>query len=114
MRSAQRGKRTSAVEIGNISKHGFWLLVGDREMFLPFTKFPWFREVPIGKLLNVVLLHPQHLYWPDLDIDLAVQSIEQPEKYPLVSRWRPKTPLQPTGVARRRSKGERARSRARS
>jgi hypothetical protein len=24
--------------------------------------------------------------WPDLDIDLAVESIRQPEKFPLVSR----------------------------
>jgi hypothetical protein len=27
-----------------------------------------------------------HLYWPDLDIDLAVESIRHPEKFPLVSR----------------------------
>src|SRR3546814_7518272 len=29
---------------------------------------------------------PQHLYWPDLDIDLAVDSIRHPERFPLVSR----------------------------
>jgi hypothetical protein len=25
---------------------------------------------------------PQHLYWPDLDVDLSVDSIEHPERYP--------------------------------
>jgi hypothetical protein len=29
---------------------------------------------------------PHHLYWPDLDVDLAVESIEHPERFPLVSR----------------------------
>ena len=39
----------------------------------------------MGKLLNVELPHPHHLYWPDLDVDLAVESIEHPERFPLVS-----------------------------
>jgi len=55
-------------------------------LFLPFDLFPWFKEAPIGKLLNVSLPHDGHVYWPDLDIDLAVESIEHPEQYPLVSR----------------------------
>jgi len=80
-----------AVEVGNVSKHGFWLLIGEREHFLPFAKFPWFRDVPIGHLLHVELPHPHHLYWPDIDVDLAVDSIEHPEAYPLISRDRPNT-----------------------
>ncbi len=79
MRSAQLGKHTSNVEVTNVSKHGFWLLLQDREVFLAFNQFPWFREAPIRKLLNVELPQPHHLYWPDLDIDLAVESIDHPE-----------------------------------
>jgi hypothetical protein len=45
--------------------------------------FPWFREATIREITNVQLPSPHHLYWPDLDIDLAVESIEHPEKYPL-------------------------------
>jgi len=88
MKSAKHGKRTSVVEVTNISKHGFWLVIGDRELFLPFENFPWFRDAPIRKVLNVELPAVHHLYWPDLDIDLAVESIEHPERYPLVSRGR--------------------------
>jgi hypothetical protein len=29
---------------------------------------------------------PHHLYWPQLDVDLALDSIEAPDRYPLVSR----------------------------
>jgi hypothetical protein len=96
MKSGQRGKRISEVEVTNVSKHGFWLLIHDREVFLPFEHFPWFQDVPIGQLLNVELPQPHHLYWPDLDIDLAVESIEYPERYPLISQSWPNNSLQRT------------------
>lgn len=73
------------VEVTNISAHGFWLLLDEREVFLPFKTFPWFRKATIAQLLNVRWPTPHHLYWPDLDIDLATESIDHPEKYPLVS-----------------------------
>jgi hypothetical protein len=86
MTSAALGKDISAVEVTNVSKHGFWLLFGDKEVFLPFGQFPWFRDASIGKLVNVQLASSHHLYWPDLDVDLAVESIFHPEQYPLVSQ----------------------------
>ena len=86
MRSADLGQDTLAVEITNVSKHGFWLLLGDEELFVPFSNFPWFRDVPIGKLTEVELPSPHRLYWPALDVDLAVDSIRHPEQFPLVSR----------------------------
>lgn len=86
MTSAALGASTSQVEVTNISQHGFWLLLGDEELFLPFSEFPWFRDVTVGKILHVELPSPNHLYWPDLDVDLAVDSIRHPERFPLVSR----------------------------
>ena len=107
MRSALRGRSTSDVEVTNVSKHGFWLLVGGRELFLPFEDFPWFEDVPIGQLLNVELLHPDHLYWPDLDVDLSVESTEHPDRFPLVSRARPNKRMQTTREPRRAQVGRR-------
>lgn len=95
MSSAAPGPSTSPVEVTNVSQHGFWLFVGEREVFVSFAEFPWFREAAIAALTNVELPSPHHLYWPDLDIDLAVESIEHPEKYPLVSRAQPNQALQP-------------------
>jgi hypothetical protein len=96
MKSALAGKNISEVEITNVSRHGFWLLINDRELFLPFEKFPWFLDVPIGHLLRVEQPHAMHLHWPDLDVDLAVESIEFPERFPLISRARPNKALQRT------------------
>jgi len=85
MKSGKLGKRTSAAEVSNVSKHGFWLLIANTERFVPFEHFPWFRSASIEQLLNVELASPRHLYWPDLDIDLAVESIDHPERFPLIS-----------------------------
>jgi hypothetical protein len=47
-------------------------------------------------LLNVELPSARHLYWPDLDVDIAVESIDHPERFPLVSKVRSNPPLQRT------------------
>lgn len=96
MKSAKLGRRTSQVEVTNVSKHGFWLLLAGRERFVAFEQFPWFRNAPIGHLVNVKLPSAHHLYWPDLDVDIAVESIDHPERFPLVSKVRSNPPLQRT------------------
>lgn len=80
------GNDTSGPEVTNVSRHGLWLLLEREELFLPFESFPWFRDAPIGKVLHVEQPSSHHLYWPDLDIDLSVDSIRHPERFPLVSR----------------------------
>ncbi len=86
MKSAALGLNTSPVEVTNISRHGFWLLLEDEELFLPFSDFPWFQDAAVGKILNVELPSSNHLYWPELDVDLAVESIRHPERFPLISQ----------------------------
>jgi Protein of unknown function (DUF2442) len=85
MKSETLGKDTSEAEVTNISKHGIWLLLGEKESFLSFEDFPWFKDATVSAIQNVQLLNSHHLYWPDLDVDLAVASIEHPESFPLVS-----------------------------
>ncbi|MHB8511317.1 MAG: DUF2442 domain-containing protein [Actinomycetota bacterium] len=82
-RSSMRGTNTSAAEVTNISRHGFWLLIDDRELFLPFNEFPWFKEASVASLTNLERPQRDHLYWPDLDVDLTVDSIDHPDRYPL-------------------------------
>jgi hypothetical protein len=102
MKSAAPGPSTFLAEVTNVSRHGFWLFIGERELFVPFNQFPWFREASVREITNVQLPSSHHLYWPDLDIDLAVESIEHPEKYPLVSQVQPERLHR--GAVRRSSK----------
>ena len=80
------GIATSAVEVTHISRQGFWLLLDDEELALPFSEFPWFKSATIEQLLNVERPTKNHLYWPVLDIDLSVDSIRDPERFPLVCK----------------------------
>jgi len=84
MKSEPRGTGTSELEVTNISPHGFWILVSEKEIFVSFKDFPWFKDAPVGAIVNVELPHPGHLYWPDLDVDLDFECIEHPERFPLV------------------------------
>ena len=86
MKSQKRGARTLEIEVTNISSHGFWLWLAGRELFVPFSEFPWFKEASVAKIVNVEWPSADHLYWPDLDVDLSVRSIEHPEEFPLMSR----------------------------
>lgn len=83
MKSEAVGQNISQVEVLNISQHGFWLWVQDKEYFLPFEQFPWFKDVKVSAILNVELPKPHHLFWPDLDVALELDSIQSPENYPL-------------------------------
>jgi len=103
MKSARHGRRTSAVEVSNVSPNGLWLLLDERELFLPFEQFPWFRKAPIDALLDVRRPQKHHLWWPVLDVDLAVESIEHPGRYPLVSRATPAV-VRERSVPRRRAR----------
>ncbi len=84
MRSQELGKNTSKVELQGLSPHGIWILVRGEEFFLDFKRFPWFRKATIEEISQVKLLNPDHLYWPQLDVDLELDSLINPEKYPLV------------------------------
>lgn len=53
MKSTKRGKRTSNLEVTNISLHGFWLLIGNVEYFVGFHENPWFRDATIRQILDV-------------------------------------------------------------
>lgn len=77
---------SASAEVTNVSKHGLWLLLDEREVFLPFQDFPWFEQAPIHAVMTVGRPHPGHPYWPELDVDLEVESVENFGDYPLV--WR--------------------------
>jgi len=86
MKSARLGSSISAAELSNVSAHGMWLLVDNRELYLPFDEFPWFRKASIGALAHIERPSERHLYWPDLEVDLTLEAIENPARYPLISK----------------------------
>ena len=83
MKLKELGKFSSKTEVTQVSVHGIWLLVKGVEYFLSYEEFPWFQNATIFQIQQVKLLHGFHLRWPDLDVDLHLESLIHPEKYPL-------------------------------
>ena len=80
------GNPTSVAEVTHVSKHGLWLLLDAEELLVPFEHFPWFKKATIEQLSDVQWPTLNHLYWPQLDIDLSVESIRDPAAFPLASK----------------------------
>ena len=86
MNSQLLGESISKTEVTNVSSHGVWLLAGNKELFMSYEDFPWFKDAPIGKILSVEETTPGHFYWPELDVDLGIETIEHPERFPLKAK----------------------------
>ena len=53
---------------------------------MSYDDFPWFKDVSVGKILNIEPPTPGHFYWPDLDVDLSQEIISHPERFPPKSK----------------------------
>ncbi len=84
MKSKKRGKSNSPIEI-NITQFGLWIYLHDQEFFLSYKDHPFFQDATISNIFNVELHHKTHLYWPNLDVDLSVEIIKNPHRFPLIA-----------------------------
>ena len=80
------GRNILEVEVTNISNHGLWVLTQNKELFLSYENFPWFKNKTIDNITKVESFGQGHLYWEDLDVDLSLEMIEHPERFPLQAR----------------------------
>ena len=76
------GTNISAVGITSMDSRGFRLYVNGKEHYLPFQVFPWFADATIRQISHVEQQGTDHFHWPDLDVDLTLDMIDNPEKYP--------------------------------
>jgi len=83
MKLLRNGKNILA-SVERITKFGIWILVNGKEYFLDYKSFPYFKGKPKKYISNVRLVHGFHLHWPDLDVDLEMNILENKEKYPLI------------------------------
>ena len=80
------GVPISEVEVSLVSNKGFWLLLKNEALFVPYQEFPWFKKATIEQVPHVEWPTLNHLYWPLLDIDLSVESIHDPKQFPLLAK----------------------------
>lgn len=72
------GSTTFAAEVTHVSKSSFWLYLDTEALLVPFEHFAWFKIAPTEQLSDIEWPKANHLYWPQLDADLSVESIRNP------------------------------------
>ncbi len=80
----KHGNATLGSEVTNISSIGFWVLVGDKEYFVPFADYPAFKKATVADIYAMTQLSPSQLHWENLDIDIEIDALETPENFPLI------------------------------
>jgi len=78
------GVGSSGCEVTNISLQSFWILVDDREYFVPFEDYPQFRDATVAQIHALQYTSASPIRWPDLDVDIELEALARPESYPLL------------------------------
>lgn len=73
-----------SAEVTNISPFGIWLLVDGKEYFLGYDEYPFFQKASIRSIAIVESDCMGNLHWPELDEDLEIDSLDNPDSYPLI------------------------------
>jgi hypothetical protein len=72
-------------QITSIEQDGFWLLTNEEEFFVPFERYPGFQKARIDQIF-LFEGDDEAFHWPELDIDIELEALRHPEKYPLIFR----------------------------
>ena len=86
MNSQTLGADTSVVEVTHIDARGLWLYVDGTEHYMCFDEFPWFVDATVRQISCVEQHGVDHIHWPELDVDLTLDMIDNPGEYPLKYR----------------------------
>lgn len=73
-------------EVTNISPFGIWILVNGEEFFMSYKEYPVFENAPIKAMAILEVDSIGNLHWPELDVDIEIDSLRNPESYPLIFR----------------------------
>lgn len=71
-------------EITSINNLGIWILIENKEYFIPFADYQEFKNASLHQVLAVKFLPPSQLRWDEIDVDIELQALKQPEAFPLI------------------------------
>lgn len=81
--------QSTSVSVLMINSQGMMLSVQGNDYFVSYNRVPWLRDARISSALNVRMAGQNAIEWPDLDVDLEIESLKHPERYPLVMKRSP-------------------------
>ena len=87
--NSRNNSKSTSVSVLMINVQGIMLSVLGNDYFISYNRIPWMQDAPIRSVLNVQMSGPTAIEWPDLDVDLEIDSLRHPERYPLVIKRNP-------------------------
>lgn len=70
-------------EATNVSQFGIWVIASGSEFFISYSDYPVFEGVSLLSVVKVEADLEGNLHWPELDADIELEALKNPEKYPL-------------------------------
>ena len=87
MQTALKNNGTSTLaQVITITHRGILLSIPAGDFFLSYDKYPWFYGAKVEDVFQVEMQGDDAVRWENLDVDLEVESLIHPEKYPLIAR----------------------------
>lgn len=77
-------KTKQQTEVINISPFGLWVLSNGKEYFIDYNDYPVFKNASIRQIADVESDFFGNLHWKELDADIELEALENPEKFNLV------------------------------
>ena len=74
------------VSVLMINDKGIMLTVKGNDYFISYNRIPWMRHACISDALDVRMSGRNAIWWPNLDVDLEIESLKHPERYPLIMK----------------------------
>src|SRR5574344_358868 len=77
-------KKNEYAEVKFISSDGFLIDVCGTTYFAAFKDFPYLYDLPVSEAYNIKYLGLGDIRWENADIDLNVDILANPAKYPKI------------------------------
>ena len=76
----------TSVSVLMINDKGIMLSVKGNDYFISYNRMPWIKNASITDALNVQMSGRNAIEWPTLNIDLEIDSLKHPKRYPLIMK----------------------------
>lgn len=81
--------QNTSVSVLMINAQGIMLSVKGNDFFISYNRVPWLRDARISDVLNVRMCGHSAIEWEALGVDLEIESLKHPERYPLIIKRNP-------------------------
>lgn len=78
--------QSTSVSVLMINAQGIMLSVQGNDFFVSYNRMPWLKDARVSDVLNVRMSGRSAIEWEALGVDLEIESLKHPERYPLIMK----------------------------